>query len=289
MGKKRSEIPSQATDADLFEVGRILTPPGEGLRVRPDLKRERLSDGVYIQQIGGKNKWVISFFRDVIADGNDVEVAIDVDALVSTNVGIEDPEAARAWLNLQRNELQYVPSGKHTGSDTHFRLGLKVAQAKVFAQRLQQERVKRQGRWALPPGVSVSVSSGGPGPTRNEAGAFDAAITRMIATARSACSQSGKPQIMIAKNKEFRFTTDEAREHLAGLLATGRCAITKIELDLTGSDPDLGPSLDRKDSTGHYEPGNVQVVAWFVNRWKSDDWQENFERLLGLLRQRGNE
>jgi hypothetical protein len=289
MGKKRSKIPSQATDADLVEIGQILTPPGGGLRVRPDLKRERLSDGVYIQQIGGKSKWVISFFRDVMADGNDVEVAIDVAALVSTNVGIEDPEAGRAWLTLQRNELQYVPSGKHTGSEKHFRLGLKVAQAKVFAQRLQQERVKRQGRWALPPGVRVSVSSGGPGPTRNEAEASDAAITRMISAARSACSQSGKPQTTIAKNKEFRFTTDEAHEHLAELLAPGRCAITKIEFDLTGSDPELAPSLDRKDSNGHYEPGNVQVLAWFVNRWKSDDPQENFERLLGLVKQRGNE
>ncbi|MBK6360918.1 MAG: hypothetical protein IPH64_14510 [Comamonadaceae bacterium] len=57
-----------------------------------------------------------------------------------------------------------------------------------------------------------------------------------------------------------------------------------MKLDVSGGNPDLAPSLDRIDSSKHYEPGNLQVVARFINRWKSDDEQENFLRLLKLVK-----
>jgi hypothetical protein len=46
----------------------------------------------------------------------------------------------------------------------------------------------------------------------------------------------------------------------------------------------LKPSLDRINSDGHYERGNLQVVCQFVNFWKGATENEEFQRLLALLR-----
>ena len=41
--------------------------------------------------------------------------------------------------------------------------------------------------------------------------------------------------------------------------------------------------MDRIDSNGHYEFGNLQVVCQFVNFWKSDSDNSEFKRLLRLV------
>ena len=46
----------------------------------------------------------------------------------------------------------------------------------------------------------------------------------------------------------------------------------------------LRPSVDRIDSNGHYEHGNLQIVCQFVNFWKADSNNEEFKRLLMLVR-----
>ena len=51
-----------------------------------------------------------------------------------------------------------------------------------------------------------------------------------------------------------------------------------------GADSNLLPSVDRIDSDGHYEKGNIQIVCRFVNFWKSDTDDEEFRRLLMLVR-----
>jgi hypothetical protein len=43
-------------------------------------------------------------------------------------------------------------------------------------------------------------------------------------------------------------------------------------------------SLDRIDSSGHYEAGNLQVVCRFINRWKGADQNVQFVRLMDTLR-----
>lgn len=43
-------------------------------------------------------------------------------------------------------------------------------------------------------------------------------------------------------------------------------------------------SLDRIDSNGHYMLGNLQIVCRFANRWKSDGDNDNFMRLIRLLK-----
>jgi len=69
-------------------------------------------------------------------------------------------------------------------------------------------------------------------------------------------------------------------------LQGNRCALTGIPFQFHGPDVDknLLPSVDRKDSNGHYEEGNLQVVCQFINFWKSDSDNGEFQRLLMLVR-----
>jgi hypothetical protein len=87
--------------------------------------------------------------------------------------------------------------------------------------------------------------------------------------------------------------TDLSREEWEALLLRmmgdqeDRCALTGLPLGYPGEDEDLQmrPSLDRIDSSGHYTPGNVQIVCRFMNRWKSADPDEMVRRLLMRLRE----
>ena len=65
-----------------------------------------------------------------------------------------------------------------------------------------------------------------------------------------------------------------------------RCALTGIRFNFMGPDADknLLPSVDRIDSNGHDEAGNLQIVCQFINFWKGDSDNEEFKRLLTLVR-----
>jgi len=90
------------------------------------------------------------------------------------------------------------------------------------------------------------------------------------------------------KNKELRMTSAELEKLIASLLdlQVNRCALTGIPFQFHGpeADKNLLPSLDRIDSDGHYEAGNLQVVCQFVNFWKGDSDNEEFRRLLMLVK-----
>lgn len=102
-------------------------------------------------------------------------------------------------------------------------------------------------------------------------------------TAKQSCDQTVERTV---KNKDLRLSKEALLEHLNELLdATGdRCAITGLVLKFDGSDDQLHPSLDRIDSDGHYEAGNLQVVAHFINRWKTDTVDFEFRRLIAMVR-----
>ena len=53
------------------------------------------------------------------------------------------------------------------------------------------------------------------------------------------------------------------------------------------TDPEMLCSLDRIDSSGHYERGNLQLVCRFINRWKSDGDVNEFRRLIKVLQTAG--
>jgi hypothetical protein len=55
-------------------------------------------------------------------------------------------------------------------------------------------------------------------------------------------------------------------------------------LDDEPGDDQCRYSLDRIVSSKHYEPGNLQLVCKFVNQWKGAMADEEFIRLIALLR-----
>lgn len=81
---------------------------------------------------------------------------------------------------------------------------------------------------------------------------------------------------------------EELRRHVQELIDDQQqlCALTELRLQFDGeeTDKELLASLDRIDSNGHYEVGNLQVVCRFANRWKSTDNNAMFLRLVDLLR-----
>ncbi|WP_405402746.1 hypothetical protein [Paracoccus sp. Ld10] len=113
------------------------------------------------------------------------------------------------------------------------------------------------------------------------------AVWSMANQAEQTASQSyGQIVERIVKNKDLRLSKEALMLHLNELLdETGnRCAITGLTLQFEGSDNQLQPSLDRIDSHGHYEIGNLQIVARFINFWKSATKDTEFRRLIAIVR-----
>ena len=104
-------------------------------------------------------------------------------------------------------------------------------------------------------------------------------------TVRNAMGQIAERRV---KNKELRMNAAALEKLIASLLDLqgDRCALTGIPFNFHGPDGDsnLLPSVDRIDSDGHYEAGNLQIVCRFINFWKSDTGDEEFRRLLMLVR-----
>lgn len=114
------------------------------------------------------------------------------------------------------------------------------------------------------------------------------AIYRMAKTAMDTCAHANGQQIIkTVKNKDMRFTQESLEKHVGGLveLQDGVCAITGLALqfDTNCYDDEMLCSLDRIDSDGHYEAGNLQVVCRFVNRWKRHGDDANFRRLIKMI------
>lgn len=127
---------------------------------------------------------------------------------------------------------------------------------------------------------------------RNPVTIYDAkqkTIVRMVETVFSTVAGANGQQVLrTLKDKRTVFDKPALEKYVASLIddQDGLCAITGIALqfDEGGSDPELRCSLDRIDSSGHYEPGNLQIVCRFANRWKSDSPDADFRRLIGLVR-----
>jgi hypothetical protein len=121
---------------------------------------------------------------------------------------------------------------------------------------------------------------------------FDArkkTVARMAMTAMQTAKGSGTLSEVIKKNKEFRFRDQfDLERHIDDLLdfQEGLCALTGLLMGLDGEDgdPELRCSLDRVDSNGHYERGNLQIVCKFANRWKGDSDNTAFATLLEKVR-----
>ena len=114
------------------------------------------------------------------------------------------------------------------------------------------------------------------------------AVWRMVDTVASTVAVSNGQQVLrTVKEKRSVFDKEALMAYVSNLLADqdGLCAVTGIKLQLDGEEDDkeLLCSLDRIDSSGHYEPGNLQVVCRFVNRWKGASPDADFRRLVQLV------
>lgn len=119
--------------------------------------------------------------------------------------------------------------------------------------------------------------------------AIDNSIFDMaFGAANTAASSNGQQVLVTKKNKNIFFSQEEMREFIRAKLKSqnNECALTGIRLQFKGehTDPCRLASLDRIDSNKHYEPENLQVVCRFINQWKSDTPDDEFRRLLQLVR-----
>lgn len=134
-------------------------------------------------------------------------------------------------------------------------------------------------------GATATKPKTAPGKTLD---GWEKAASAMAINAEAAAKQSKQgATTKHPKPKELRMSPAAIREYATRLMEEQRrrCAITGLPL-LAEDDADLEryPSLDRIDSEGHYEEGNLQVVCRFVNRWKGADDDVLFRRLIALVR-----
>jgi hypothetical protein len=115
-------------------------------------------------------------------------------------------------------------------------------------------------------------------------------VEMTMATVRSS---NGQLVTSTKKVKELWMSKISLNACVRGLLKKqgGKCTLTGIKLQFRGDheDEQLLPSLDRINSDKQYEDGNLQVVCRFINRWKSNTPDEEFRRLLSLVRGEGPE
>lgn len=271
-------MPYKVTDEELDRLVKILTTT----RLLKLGHPKKLTEGRYLmhahaRSIKSNEKWSLSIYQTAINPENDVELAIDHPPFAWPS---DDPKRSKdvlQWLEAQRY-LEHKPSGNHDPQKREFfRLGMTYDGAKKFLHLLSEQLTipQENQRWA------VNVA-----PTHPPS-AVDQTVERMLKTVLQTCAQSGQVSQQVAKEKLFQFDSeDHFKRTLKELLDKSdlRCALTGIPLSPSVSESDLAPSLDRIDSTGHYQPGNVQIVARFANRWKSADSDEHFKTLLELVR-----
>jgi hypothetical protein len=146
--------------------------------------------------------------------------------------------------------------------------------------------------WHSRPDWKAKAEAGGRGAVTTF-NAKQRASADMAMTARNTVAGAqGQEIVRTAKIKELRFgPMQEFEKYIEALIDAqeGLCAITGLKIQYYGehNDVQLRCSLDRIDSDGHYEAGNLQVVCRFVNRWKGDQKDGEFRRLMSLVRSAG--
>jgi hypothetical protein len=120
---------------------------------------------------------------------------------------------------------------------------------------------------------------------------WDKAIYRIAQTAFiTTRSADGRKIESVSKIKNMGFTSQSELENYLKKLAADQdyhCALTGLQLN-RGDDEEnseMNISLDRIDSNGHYELGNLQIVCKFSNRWKGAGDNVVFLNLIEKIRQ----
>jgi hypothetical protein len=105
-------------------------------------------------------------------------------------------------------------------------------------------------------------------------------------------SANGQTVERAVKRKDLGFPSAAALQDYITERMGGQeycCELTglPLELDEVNGDSAMFASLDRIDSDGHYEPGNLQVVCRFAKFWKGSSDDTEFRRLFGVVRSYG--
>lgn len=115
---------------------------------------------------------------------------------------------------------------------------------------------------------------------------------------QTAAYANGQTVLTTVKAKDIGFTRAGLEEEIAALLKLqqNRCALSGYAFKPSIINPHLRPSLDRKNSTLGYVPGNLQIVTRAANFFKSAsddaDWALKaaaMERMAIAIQQRRNE
>jgi hypothetical protein len=119
------------------------------------------------------------------------------------------------------------------------------------------------------------------------------AVQRMMRTARKTAFASLVERIVRRfKPKPLDMDEGELAHYIAELLRgqNGRCKLSGLPLqwDDMHTDAEMLCSLDRIDSAKGYVRDNLQIVCRFINRWKNSSNNNDFRRLLNLVRSSEN-
>lgn len=100
---------------------------------------------------------------------------------------------------------------------------------------------------------------------------------------------NGQTVERVIKKKDLGFSSAAAlQDYITELMGAQECCCEltglPLELDEVNGDPAMFASLDRIDSNGHYEPGNLQVVCRFANFWKGASDDAEFRLLIEVIR-----
>jgi hypothetical protein len=207
-----------------------------------------------------------------------------------------DPRTGRPIVTMWKRTAE---PWRNVGRDGA-RLDLRSMDPDVRAALKRFPRTFARRRGPLAERVATAIG-GGPGAGRSPAGAgtggaaevearWGPLLAEMREWALEAAARSGVASVQIAKDKPSGLGRDGLDRLLRELLLTqrGRCAYTGLAM-LDGSQEPAyrRASLDRIDSGGGYERGNLHLVCRFVNRMKGDTPDREFRECLRLVRSAG--
>ncbi|HSV48086.1 MAG TPA: hypothetical protein VLJ58_20015 [Ramlibacter sp.] len=297
VGRTGSALTKVATQkvqvtAEGMEALRKLIPRG---RYGIDFRSSAENGGkIYVER---HREWLLTIYAGNVAAGHsEIEMAMALPRLAGFP---EKRSATLDWLGAEK--LALGAAGGRSRSEPKvetFRIGLFLKQAQEdFLPGLRENLNPLTATWAqrlIGPGTTESPSPSAASDVAQPAATpqpqpFALSVDQMLRNAKKACAESGREVVEVLKEKQFKFPDDESfRSYVVGLLEgqSGRCKLSGLPLQDPGQggDPQLYPSLDRINSGGHYEPGNLQIVCRFINRWKSDELDDEFRRLLAALR-----
>ena len=142
--------------------------------------------------------------------------------------------------------------------------------------------------WGMDVDRAVLKSVPGSGKVRFGDGRAIAIANMKYSILNTVQNANGQTLEVTVKNKDLKMLASELEALLPHLLEkqNERCAITGLPFQYEG-DKNMLPSADRIDSSGHYEAANLQLVCRFINFWKQATPDDEFRRLIGIVRRSG--